>query len=248
MKIKNVLISQPQPENEKNPYADVAKLFNLDLTFRKFIKIESIGAKEFRSNRIHIPDFTSVIFTSKNAVDHFFNLCESLRIQVSDQMKYFCTSEAIALYLQKYVQYRKRKIFFGKSQFGDLLDIIKKQKDEKYLFPCAENHSKDIPQLLTQHKIDFISAPIYRTVPNDLSDLELEQYQMLIFFSPFGVESLKKNFPDYQQGEAVVAAFGEATAEAVEKEGYSLSIKAPTETAPSMAMAVQEFLQKNGRK
>lgn len=248
MKIKNILISQPEPENEKNPYADVAKAFNLDLTFRKFIKIESIDVKEFRTNRIFIQNYTAIIFTSKNAVDHFFSLCEELRVTISDQMKYFCTSEAIALYLQKYVQYRKRKIFFGKSHFNELLDIIKKQKDEKYIFPCAETHNKDIPLLLKQNKINFVSAPIYRTVPSDLTDLDISQYQMLIFYSPIGLVSLKHNFPDFQQGETLIAAFGEATAEAVVNEGYTLSIKAPTETAPSMAMALQEFLQKHNKK
>jgi uroporphyrinogen-III synthase len=248
LKIKNVLISQPQPENEKNPYADVAKMFNLDITFRKFIKIESIGVKEFRAHRIDVTNYSAIIFTSKHAVDHFFNLCEELRITISDQMKYFCTSEAIALYLQKYVQYRKRKIFFGKSHFNELLDLIKKQKEENYIFPCAENHSKDIPMLLKQHKINFVLAPIYRTVPNDLSDLDINDYQMLIFFSPFGIESLRTNFPDFKQGDTVIGAFGEATAEAVINEGLNLSIKAPTETAPSMAMALQEYLQKHNKK
>lgn len=249
MKIKNVLISQPQPDNEKNPFADVAKAYGLDLTFRKFIRIERIDAREFRSHRINISDYSAIIFTSKHAVDHFFNLCEELRVQVSDQMKYFCTSEAIALYLQKYVQYRKRKIFFGKNNFNDLLDLIKKQKEEKYIFPCAENSGNEIPQLLKQHKINFVVAPIYRTVANDLSDIDITQFQMLVFFSPFGIESLKKNFPGYEQGDTVIAAFGEATQEAVEKEGLRLNIKAPTETAPSMAMAMHEYLQKNnGRK
>jgi uroporphyrinogen-III synthase len=248
LKIKNVLISQPQPDNEKNPYADVAKQFNLDLTFRKFIKIESIDAKEFRTHRINIPDYTAIIFTSKNAVDHFFSLCEELRIQISDQMKYFCTSEAIALYLQKYVQYRKRKIFFGKSHFNELLDVIRKQKEEKFIFPCAENHTKEIPLLLRQHKINFVSAPIYRTVPDDLSDININDYQMLLFFSPFGLESLKHNFPDFNQGDTVIGTFGEATTDAFEKSGFRLGIKAPSETAPSMAMAMQEYLQKHGKK
>ncbi len=164
LKIKNVLISQPQPENDKSPYSELIKQFNLDICFRKFIKVESIGARAFRRHRIQIPDYTAVIFTSRHAVDHFFSLCEELRVQVSDQMKYFCTSEAIALYLQKYVQFRKRKIFFGKSHFSDLIDVIKKQKGEKFLFACAENHKKEIPQMLRQQKIQFKAAPIYRTV------------------------------------------------------------------------------------
>jgi uroporphyrinogen-III synthase len=245
LKIKQVLLSQPPPENDKSPYTDLIKQFNLDVTFRKLIKIERISAKDFRQQRVHIPDYTALIFTSRHAVDHFFALAEEMRVQIADTMKYFCTSEAIALYLQKYVQYRKRKIFFGKSQFADLLDIIRKQKDEKYLFVCAENHQNDIPQLLTQYKVNYVFAPIYRTVPEDLSDLNIEDYQMVVFFSPFGILSLKKNFPNYVQGDTVFGAFGDATAQAIEDEGFTLHVKAPTEKFPSMAMAMQDFLQKN---
>jgi uroporphyrinogen-III synthase len=245
LKIKHVLISQPAPEGEKSPYADLEKQFNLNLTFRKLIKVERISAKEFRQQRVHITEFSALIFTSKHAVDHFFALAEEMRVQVSEQMKYFCTSEAIALYLQKYVQYRKRKIFFGKAQFNDLLDIIRKQKDEKYLFVCAENHQNDIPQMMDQYKVNYTFAPIYRTVPEDVTDLDINAFQMIIFFSPFGVASLKKNYPDYKQGDAIIGAFGDATAQAVEDEGLTLHIKAPSEKFPSMAMAMADFLQKN---
>lgn len=247
LKIKHVLISQPPPDNEKSPYDDIVKQFNLHVTFRKFFNIESLGTREFRKHRIKIPDFTAIIFTSKHAVDHFFTLCEKLRVMISDQTKYFCTSEAIALYLQKYVQYRKRKIFFGNNNFRELLDIIKKHKDEKYLFPCGENHKKEIPQLLKQNKIQFFSAPIYRTASADLSDIKLEDYQMLVFFSPFGIEALVSNFPDYVQGETVLATFGEATAKAASKHGFTAQIKAPTETAPSMMMAIHQYLEKSGK-
>ncbi len=244
MKIKKVLISQPEPENsEKSPFNDLVEQFNLDLTFRKFIRIERIGAKEFRKQRINIPDYTAIIFTSKNAVDHFFGLCEELRVTIDDSMKYFCTSEAIALYLQKYIQYRKRKIFFGKNNFEDLLEIIKKQKGEKFIFPCAENHKKDIPKLLTQNKIKFVSAPIYRTVSEDLSDFDIDNYDLLVFFSPFGIKSLKENFPDFKQGKKLIAAFGNVTAEAVKEAGLELNICAPTKTAPSMTMAIEEYLK-----
>lgn len=248
MKIKRVLISQPQPDNDKSPYADIVKQYHLDITFRKFFNIESIGPKEFRKNRINIADYTAIIFTSKHAVDHFFNLCEELRVNISDSTKYFCTSEAIALYLQKYVQYRKRKIFFGKNHFHELLDVIKKHKDEKYLFPCGQDHKKNIPQLLKQNKVSFYSAPIYRTVPADLSDINIEDYQMLIFFSPFGIESLKVNFPGFMQGETILGTFGDATAKAAKKHGLTVQIMAPTQTAPSMTMAIQEYLQKMAKK
>ncbi len=245
MKIKHVLVSQPQPESEKSPYADLIKKFNLDICFRKFIKLESIGAKEFRQQKINIPDYSAIIFTSKNAIDHFFGLCEDLRVQIPETMKYFCTSEAVALYLQKYVQFRKRKIFFGKSNFADLLDIIKKQREEKYIFPCVENHQKDIPKQLEKAKIDFTVAPIYRTIPEDLSDLDLDKYQMMIFFSPFGIDSLMTNFPDYNQGDTIIGAFGEATCKAVENAGLNLSLRAPSENAPSMTMAIEQFLENN---
>ncbi len=248
MKIKQVLISQPQPDSDKSPYADIIKQYNLEITFRKFFNIESLGAREFRKHRINIPEFTAIIFTSKHAVDHFFNLCEELRVMISDQTKYFCTAEAIALYLQKYVQYRKRKIFFGKNHFSELLDLIKKHKDEKYLFPCGESHKKEIPQLLKQNKIQFFSAPIYRTASANLSDINLDDYQMLVFFSPFGIESLKVNFPDYVQGDAILATYGEATAKAAKKHGFKVHIQAPTEKSPSMMMAIQEYLLNNSKK
>ncbi len=247
MKIKHVLISQPPPENDKSPYSEIIRQYNLDVCFRKFIKIDRIGAREFRSYRIQIPDFSAVIFTSRHAVDHFFSLCEDLRVQVSDQMKYFCTSEAIALYLQKYVQFRKRKIFFGKTHFSDLIDVIKKQRDEKFFFACAENHKKEIPQLLRQNKIPFKAAPIYRTVAEDVSDLEINKYDMLVFFSPVGIKSLRMNFPDFKQEHRIIAAFGKATTKAAEKDGFKVKITAPTKTAPSMTMAIQEFLENQGR-
>lgn len=249
MKIKNVLISQPQPtDNEKSPYAEIIKLFGLEITFRKFFNIEGVGAKEFRKHRISIPDYTAIIFTSKHAADQFFNLCEELRVTVSDNTKYFCTSEAIALYLQKFVQYRKRKIFFGKNSFLDLLDLIKKHKEEKYLFLCGESTNKDIPQLLKQGKINFFSAPIYRTVSADLSDIQIQDYQLICLFSPFGIESLKTNFPNFIQGDISLATFGEATAKAAKKEGLRVDVLAPTETAPSMIMAIQEHLTKLSKK
>lgn len=247
MKVKNILISQPPPENDKSPYADIIKQYNLNICFRKFIKIESIGAREFRKYRIKIPEYSAIIFTSKNAIDHFFSLCEELRVQISEQMKYFCTSEAIALYLQKYVQFRKRKIFFGKHHFADLMDMIKKHKNEKFLFPCAENHKKDIPQFLKQNKIQFIPAPIYRSVPEDLTDLDIDKFDMLVFFSPHGIQSLCLNFPDYEQGDAVFATFGKATLKTAEKEGFKVQIKAPTSNAPSMVMAMQEYFENQGK-
>lgn len=245
MKVKNVLISQPQPENEKSPYSDLAKQFNLNLTFRKLIKIESVDNKEFRKTRINILDYTAIIFTSRHAVDHFFSLCEELRVTIPETMKYFCVSETIALYLQKYVQYRKRKIFFGKSTFPELLELIKKHKGENFIFPCAINHTQDIPELLKANKINHVIAPIYSTVPDVVDDVDIDNFQMIVFFSPFGIESLKKNFPGYKQGETIFAAFGAATITAIENEGFEVHIKAPTQEAPSMTMAIEQYLNEN---
>jgi uroporphyrinogen-III synthase len=242
LKIKNVLISQPQPENEKSPYSDLARQFNLNLTFRKLIKIEGVDNKEFRKHRINILDYTAIIFTSRHAVDHFFSLCEQLRVTIPETMKYFCTSEAIALYLQKYVQYRKRKIFFGKSTFTELLELVKKQRTEKYIFPCGINHTKELPDLLKKNKIDHVIAPIYATVPDKVDDIDISNYQMIVFFSPFGIDSLIYNFPEYDQGETIIAGFGDATVNAIENAGFKVQIKAPTSAAPSMTMAIEQFL------
>lgn len=242
LKIKNVLISQPKPENDKSPFTELARQFNLNLTFRKLIKIERIDNKEFRKHRINILDFTAIIFTSRHAVDHFFSLCEELRVNIPESMKYFCVSEAIALYLQKYVQYRKKRSF-GKSKFPELLELIKKQKTEKYFFPCASNHTKDIPDLLKASKINHITAPIYKTVPDVVEDLDIDSFQLIVLFSPFGVDSIKKNFPDYSQNDTILAAFGAATTKACEEAGFEVQIKAPTQEAPSMTMAIEQYLK-----
>ncbi len=247
MKIKNVLISQPQPENEKSPYTDLAKHFNLNLVFRKLIRIQRVDNKEFRKLRLNILDHTAIIFTSKHAVDHFFNLCEELRVVIPETMKYFCVTEAVALYLQKYVQYRKRKIFFGKSKFTEVLELIRKQKTERYLFPCGANHNSEIPALLHGAKINFTEAPIYETVPDDVQDLNIGDYQMIVMFSPFGAESLKKNFPDFVQGETVLAAFGATSIKACEDLGFTVNIKAPTPEAPSMTMAIEQYLTEKAK-
>lgn len=245
MKIKNVLISQPQPEIEKSPYSDLARQYNLNLTFRKLIIIESVDNKEFRKLRINILDYTAIIFTSRHAVDHFFSLCDELRVTIPESMKYFCVSEAIALYLQKYVQYRKRKIFFGKSTFPELLELIKKQKNETFFFPCSVNHNKDIPELLKANKINHVIAPIYNTVPDVVDDIDIDSFHMIVLFSPFGVESLQKNFPDYKQDETIIAGFGHATISAIEDAGFICQIKAPNSEAPSMTMAIEQYLQNN---
>ncbi len=249
MKIKNVLISQPQPADpEKSPYFELAKKHNLKIDYCKFIKIEGVNGRDFRKDKVYIQDHSAIIFTSRNAVDHFFRIAEEMRIEIPDTMKYFCVSESIAFYLQKYIQYRKRKIFHGQHSFVDLMEIIKKHKNETYLLPCSDIHKADIPKMLESNGIEHHKAILYCTVASDLSKLDIEKYDLLVFFSPSGVASLFKNFPDFTQGDKHIAAFGPTTAKAVEEAGMTLNIKAPTKTAPSMSMAIDQYLKSNKNK
>ncbi len=249
LNLKNILVSQPQPADlAKSPYGTLAEKYNLNIDFHKFIKVEGVTSKEFRQSKVNILDHTAVIFTSRNAVDHFFSMCKDLRIEVPDSLKYFCISEATAFYLQKYVQYRKRKIFHGKQNFAELVDIIKKHKDEKYLLPCSDIHKASLSNLLDENKVVHNKAIMYRTIASNLSNLKIDKYDMLIFFSPSGVRSLMKNFPNYKQNETLIAAFGPTTSKAVSDAGLKLNIKAPTKTAPSMTMAIEEYIQKESKK
>lgn len=246
MKIKNVLISQPKPADvEKSPYYLLAKKHKVKMDFTKFITIKGVSAVDFRKDKVNILEHTAVIFTSRNAIDHYFRMAKDMRLEIPDTMKYFCVSEAIAYYLQKYVTYRKRKIFYGRGNMAGLLEIIQKQKSENYLLPCSDIYKQELPDLLEEAKIKYSKAVIYQTVASDLSDLDIYNYDMLVFFSPTGVDSLFKNFPDYQQGKRIIASFGPTTAQAVEEAGLRLDIKAPTKTSPSMTMAIEEFIQKN---
>jgi uroporphyrinogen-III synthase len=243
LKIKTILVSQPQPSDlEKSPYADLAKKFNVNVVFHKFITIEGILAKEFRKDRINIPDYTAVIFTSRNAVDHFFRICKEMRIEVSDTMKYFSISESTAYYLQKYVQYRKRKVFHSKENFSNLVELIKKHKTEKFLLPCSDIHKQEIANMLEENKIQFRKAVIYRTLASNLSDIKIEDYDMLVFFSPAAIKSLFKSFPKFKQNYTVIGAFGPSTAKAVTDAGLTLNVSAPSKTAPSMTMAIDQYL------
>ncbi|MES2627753.1 MAG: uroporphyrinogen-III synthase [Bacteroidota bacterium] len=244
MKVKSILISQPRPTTEKSPYFDLAKKHNIKVDFRSFIHVEGIDSKDFRKERINILDHTAVIFTSRNAVDHFFRVCEEMRITVPDTMKYFCMSEAIAFYLQNYIVYRKRKIFVGKLRFEDLMDIIKKHKEEKFLVPSSDIQKSEIPDLLEANKINYTKAVLYKTVCSDISDLKDIKYDMLVFFSPSEIESLYKNFPDFTQDTTRIAAFGPTTAKAVKDAGLRLDINAPMPNVPSMSMAIEQYIKK----
>ena len=247
MKIKKILVSQPKPENGKSPYFELAEKNNLAIDFRPFIHVEGIPAKEFRQHRIDILEHGAVIFTSKTSVDHFFRICEDLRITVPDTMKYFCISESTAYYLQKYIVYRKRKIFYGNGQFTDLMDLINKHREEIFLVPLSDIHKEEIPRTLKDQKIKFNKAVIYRTVCSDLSDLVVLNYDMLVFFSPSGIKSLIQNFPDFKQDNIKIASFGDTTANAVEKAGLRLDVKAPMPEAPSMTMALDQFIKTHNR-
>ena len=243
MKIKKILISQPEPADlEKSPYRNLVKKHGVNLTFYKFFEVVGITASEFRKTRIHIGEYTAIIFNSKHSIDHFFRMLKDLRETVSEDMKYFCSTEQIALYLQNYIQYRKRKVFFGNQYFTELVDIIAKHKDEKYLFPCSDEKQTEYTKALDKAKIKYTKAPMYTSVPRDLSQFKLEDFDAIALFSPIGVRSLVKNFPDVKERNIIIAAFGASTHAALKENGLKLTIGAPTQTSPSMAMAIENYI------
>jgi uroporphyrinogen-III synthase len=245
-KVKKILISQPTPNSGKSPYYDIAEKYNLELQFRPFIKVERLSVKEFRHQRINIADFTAVIFTARTAVDKFFSLCEELRITMPETMKYFCVSETVALYLQKYIVYRKRKIFFSQTgKIDGLSSSLTKHSKEKFLLPVPEDHNEEVSNFLQSKKINFTQSVMYRTVSNDFENGEKLDADMLIFFSPLGVSSLFKNFPEFEQGDLAIGCFGTATAKAVEDANLRLDCVAPQSEFPSMSAALDDFLAKN---
>jgi len=244
-KVKTILITQQDPGSEKNPYTDLAKKHKLKIDYRPFIHVAEVESLEFRQQRVDIMEHTAVIFTSRNAVDHFFRIAKEMRLSIPETMKYFCMSEAIAYYLQKYIQFRKRKIFFGHSTFNELMESIKKHRGEKFLLPCSDILKPSIPESLDKEKINYSKAIMYRTVCSDLSDLADVKYDMLVFFSPSDIESLFKNFPLFKQEKTRIAAFGQSTAKAVEDAKLRIDVMAPTPKAPSMSMAIEQYIQAN---
>lgn len=243
-KIKRILISQPQPTDLKSPYFELAETNNVELIFRPFIHVEPLEAKEFRKQRVDILAHTAVIFTSKLAIDHFFKMCEMLRVSIPDTMKYFCVSEAIAVYLQKYIIYRKRKIFHSTGKFIDLLEILKKHKDEKYILTLADIHKQDVPDLLDKYKFTYSKAVIYKTVSSDMTDIKPEDFDIVVFFSPQGIASLFNNFPDFKQGNLKIGTFGPTTAQAAKDAGLIVDIQAPVPEYPSMTSALDSYIKK----
>jgi uroporphyrinogen-III synthase len=247
LKIKKILVSQPKPSSSKSPYFELAENHNVKIDFRKFIEVEGVPAKEFRKCKIKILEHSAVIFTSRTAVNHFFRVCKELRLEVPDKMKYFCISEATAYFLQKYIVYRKRKIFFGNNKFEDLMEIINKHKDENFLLPLSDIHKEEIPRTLDRNSINYSKAILYRTVSSNLSDIENINYDILVFYSPSGIKSLIQNFPDFEQNHTKIASFGPTTAKAVKEAGLRLDIQAPLPNAPSMTMALDQFIKKHNK-
>jgi uroporphyrinogen-III synthase len=243
MKVKTILVSQPEPKIENSPYFDLQEKQKVKIDFRPFIHVEGVAAKDIRQQKVDLNNYTAIILTSRNSVDHFFRVADEMRYKVPDNLKYFCQSEAVAFYLQKYVVYRKRKIYVGKRNFEDLSPMIKKYKDEKFLLPTTDKVKPDVPDTLNKLGISYKQATFYKTVISDLSDLADVYYDILVFFSPSGIESLFYNFPNFEQKETRIAVFGSTTIKAVEEKGLRVDIKAPTPETPSMTMALEKYIE-----
>ncbi len=242
MKIKSILVSQPAP-NESSPYLEIAKKEKIKIDFRPFIHVQGVDAKELRTQKIDLAQYTGIIFTSKNAVDHYFRLAEEMRFAVPDSMRYICQSEAIANYLQKHIVYRKRKISFGEKNFSDLSPLFKKHPSEKYLLPSSDILTPEIPRVLDAANLDWTRAIMYKTVASDLTDINVKEYDMLVFFSPQGIKSLGINFPDFKQEETKIAVFGSTTQAAAEEAGLTVNVMAPSKETPSMTMAIEKYIR-----
>ncbi|MBW8199694.1 MAG: uroporphyrinogen-III synthase [Bacteroidota bacterium] len=242
MKVKTILVSQPEPKVENSPYSRLIEKEKVKVDFRPFIHVEGVEAKNVRQQKIDLNNFTAIILTSRNSVDHFFRIADEMRFKVPDSMKYFCQSEAVAYYLQKYVVYRKRKIYVGKRTFNELIPLIKKYKDEKFLLPSSDSLKPIVPELLDELGVNWTRGIFYKTVISDLSDLRNVYYDILVFFSPSGIESLMKNFPDFEQNDTRIAVFGNSTVKAATSAGLRIDIQAPTPETPSMTMALQKYI------
>ena len=248
MKVKTILISQPEPKVENSPYAELEEKQKVKIDFIPFIHVEGVTSKEVRQQKVDLSQFTDIILTSRNAVDHFFRLAEEMRFKVPDSLKYFCQSEAVAYYLQKYVVYRKRKIYVGKRTFPELIPTIKKYKNEKFLLPCSDMLKPAIPKQLDKAGVTWKKAVFYKTVVSDLSHLEKVFYDIVVFFSPSGIKSLFENFPDFKQNNTRIAVFGNSTIKAAKEHGLTVNIKAPTPETPSMTMALEKYIKEQNKK
>ena len=244
--IKKILVSQPKPTSEKSPYFDIARKLDVEIVFRPFIKIEALTPVEFRQQKVSILDHTAVVFTSRNAIDNFFKLCKEMRVAIPDDMKYFCITETVSLYIQKYVQYRKRKVFFGTTgKIDDIIPLMVKHKNEKYFVPQSDQHTDDFANMLDAKKLNHSEAVMFRTVSNDFAKDEPFDYDMLIFFSPSGISSLMKNVPGYQQGDTAIGTFGPTTAKAAKDAGLRVDLEAPSPQFPSITAALQDYVARH---
>lgn len=248
MKVKTILVSQPEPKIENSPYFDLIEKQKVKIDFRPFIHVEGVSGKEVRSQKVDLTKYSAIILTSRNSVDHYFRIAEELRFKVPDTMKYFCLSEAVAYYLQKYVVYRKRKIYVGKRTFSELAPLIKKYKNEKFLLPTSDKLKPEVPLVLNELKVDWKEATFYKTVISDLSDLRDVYYDILVFFSPSGIESLFENFPNFKQNDTRIAVFGNTTVKAATDQGLRVDIQAPTPETPSMTMALEKYIKEVNNK
>ena len=248
MKVKTILVSQPEPKVENSPYFNLVEKHKVKIDFRPFIHVEGVSAKDVRSQKVDLANYTAIILTSRNAVDHFFRIAEEMRFKVPDTLKYFCQSEAVAYYLQKYVVYRKRKIYVGKRTFAELIPLIKKYKNESFLLPSSDMLKPTVPALLDEVGVNWKQATFYKTVVSDLSDLRNVYYDILVFFSPSGIKSLFENFPDFEQNDTRIAVFGNTTVNAASERGLEINIQAPTPETPSMTMALEKYIAEVNKK
>lgn len=246
--VKKILITQPKPENDRSPYFELAKKFNIKLVFHPFIKLEGIPAREFRKQKIDINYYTAAIFTSRNAIDHFFRICDEMKVSINQDTKYFCITEAVALYLQKFILYRKRKVFYGADGTNKgMFDVVNKHKEnEKFLYVCSENQQdNEIVNWLKNNKCEFELAFMYRTISNQISEVMNARYDVICFFTPSGIKSLFDNYPSFKQNKTFIGVFGSNTSKAAEEAGLQVEIKAPAVKSPSMVSALDNFLVAN---
>jgi uroporphyrinogen-III synthase len=248
MKVKTILVSQPEPKVENSPYFDLEEKQKVKIDFIPFIHVEGVSSKDVRQQKVDLSAYTAIILTSRNSVDHFFRIAEEMRFKVPDSLKYFCQSEAVAYYLQKYVVYRKRKIYVGKRTFAELSPLIKKYKNEKFLLPSSDMLKPDVPKTLNKLGVDWKKAVFYKTVVSDLSHLREVFYDILVFFSPSGIKSLFENFPDFKQNDTRIAVFGNTTVKAAKEHGLTVNILAPTPETPSMTMALEKYIKEQNKK
>ena len=247
MKVKTILVSQPEPKVDNSPYFELQQKHKVKIDFRPFIHVEGVNAKEIRLQKIDLNNFTAIILTSKNSVDHFFRVADEMRYKIPEGLKYFCQSEAVAFYLQKYVVYRKRKIYVGQKDFIDLTTLLKKYKEEKFLLPASDQLNAEAKIILDDLKVNWTQAVFYKTVMSDLTDLSDVYFDILAFFSPTGIKSLFKNFPDFKQNNTRIAVFGSSTQKEALEHGLRVDIMAPTPEAPSMTMAIDKYITKENK-